>query len=195
METITHWVTHYGYAGIFSLLMLGIVGVPFPDEALLMFSGYLAYIGELQLLPTIVAATLGSICGISFSYGLGRTVGFYLVTEYGRFIHITQERVDHIRSWFDRVGRWGLLFGFFIPGVRHLTAMTAGASRLRISVFAVFAYTGGFLWSSTFILVGYFLGKDWARVSEQIHRHLMIVSGVAVVLVLLYIGFVTYRRR
>jgi membrane protein DedA with SNARE-associated domain len=195
METITHWVTQHGYAGIFSLLMLGIVGVPVPDEALLMFGGYLAYQGELQLLPTIAAATFGSICGISLSYGLGRTVGFYLVTEYGRFIHITQERVDHVRSWFDRVGRWGLLFGFFIPGVRHLTAMTAGASRLHISVFAMFAYTGGFLWSATFILVGYFLGKDWARVSEQIHRHLTIVSGIAVILVLLYIGFVAYRRR
>lgn len=195
METIIHWVTHYGYVGIFALLMLGIIGVPVPDEALLMFGGYLAYKGDLHLVPTVAAAALGSMCGISLSYGLGRTVGLYLLTEYGHFVHMTAERVDKVRSWFDRVGKWGLLFGFFIPGVRHLTALIAGTSKLRMPVFALFAYTGGLLWSATFVFVGYFLGKDWALVSERIHQHLTIVSGIALILVVLYLGFLVLRRR
>ena len=41
MEIITQWISHYGYFGLFSLLMLGIVGLPVPDETLLTFAGYL----------------------------------------------------------------------------------------------------------------------------------------------------------
>jgi membrane protein DedA with SNARE-associated domain len=195
METITYWVTHYGYVGIFFLLMLGIFGVPVPDEALLMFGGYLVYRGELGLISTIGAATLGCVCGISLSYGVGRTAGFYLLTEYGRFVRVTPERMEKVRAWFDRVGRWGLLFGFFIPGVRHLTAVIAGASKLRMSSFALFAYTGGLLWSTTFVVVGYVLGKDWERVSARLHRHLVLVAGLAVLLILLYVSLMLYRRR
>jgi membrane protein DedA with SNARE-associated domain len=42
---LQHWISQYGYVGIFSLLMLGIIGVPVADEALLAFSGYLVFKG------------------------------------------------------------------------------------------------------------------------------------------------------
>jgi membrane protein DedA with SNARE-associated domain len=32
MATIMHWIAHYGYLALFGLLMLGIVGLPVPDE-------------------------------------------------------------------------------------------------------------------------------------------------------------------
>jgi membrane protein DedA with SNARE-associated domain len=43
MEITPYWIRHYGYWGIFSSLLLGIVGVPIPDEWLLTFAGYLVY--------------------------------------------------------------------------------------------------------------------------------------------------------
>ena len=58
-ETILRWVTEYGYIGIFSLLTLGIIGAPIPDEGLLAFAGYLVYKGQLQLFPTMATAFLG----------------------------------------------------------------------------------------------------------------------------------------
>ena len=80
-ETILGWVTEYGYIGIFSLLALGIIGAPIPDEGVLAFAGYLVYEGKLQLFPILAAAFLGSACGITLSYGLGRTVGAYLISK------------------------------------------------------------------------------------------------------------------
>ena len=75
MDIGFEWITRYGYAGIFVLLMLGIVGLPVPDEALLTFVGYLSFKGELAVVPSLVAAFLGSSTGISLSYGIGRVVG------------------------------------------------------------------------------------------------------------------------
>jgi len=39
MEPVFSWIAHYDYVGIFGLLKLGIVGLPIPDETLLLFTG------------------------------------------------------------------------------------------------------------------------------------------------------------
>lgn len=172
--------------GIFSLLMLGIVGIPIPDEGVLTFAGYLISKGDLQPVPTVTAAFLGSACGITVSFGLGRTVGLYLLRKYGHRVHFRVDEVDRVEQWFDRIGKWGLMLGYFVPGIRHVIAIVAGSAKLRLPVFATFAYTGGFIWSVTFIAIGYFLGEEWAWVSVKIHRPLAIGSVLLVLLLLLY---------
>ena len=192
MESITHWITDYGYIGLFSLLMLGIVGLPIPDETLLTFAGYLVFKQQLELPFTILAAFLGSICGISLSYGLGRSLGLFLIHKYGSRVGITEEKMKHTLEWFDRVGKWSLPFGYFIPGVRHLTAYIAGASKLQLPMFALFAYTGGLIWSTTFILLGYYLGEGWQNISRQLEDKLMIAVGIVVAVA---VGHYFFRRK
>jgi len=194
-ETILRWATEYGYTGIFLLLTLGIVGAPIPDEGVLAFAGYLVYEGKLRLFPTVAAAFLGSVCGISLSYGLGRTIGTYLIKKFGPAVQITGDKVTHVQTWFERVGKWGLLFGYYLPGVRHLIAFGAGVSKLQLSVFALFAYTGGFIWSVTFISAGYYLGREWTLVFGKVRPNLMIGSAVTVALFLLYIFVQQYWRK
>jgi membrane protein DedA with SNARE-associated domain len=191
-ETILRWITEYGYLAIFVLMTLG---TPIPDEGLLAFAGYLVYEGRLQLFPTMAAAFLGSVCGITISYGVGRTVGYYLVTKFGPAVKITEDKVTRVHSWFDRVGKWGLLFGYLLPGVRHLIAFGAGTSKLPLSVFASFAYTGGFIWSVTVISAGYYLGSQWTLVFGKVHPHLVIGSVVTGTLFLLYIFVRQYWRK
>jgi len=191
-ETILLWITEYGYLAIFVLMTLG---TPMPDEGLLAFAGYLVFEGRLQLFPTITAAFLGGVCGITISYGLGRTVGSYLVTKFGPAVQITEDKVTRVHTWFDRVGKWGLFFGYFLPGVRHLIAFGAGTSKLPLSVFALFAYTGGFIWSVTFISAGYYLGSQWTLVFGKVRPNLVIGSVVTVALFLLYIIVRQYWRK
>ena len=191
-ETILRWITEYGYLAIFVLMTLG---TPIPDEGLLAFAGYLVYEGRLQLFPTMAAAFLGSVCGITISYGVGRTVGYYLVTKFGPAVKITEDKITRVHSWFDRVGKWGLLFGYLLPGVRHLIAFGAGTSKLPLSVFASFAYTGGFIWSVTVISAGYYLGSQWTLVFGKVHPNLVIGSVVTGTLFLLYIFVRQYWRK
>ena len=166
-----------------------------PDEGLLAFAGYLVFEGRLQLFPTITAAFLGGVCGITISYGLGRTVGYYLVTKFGPAVQITEDKVTRVHTWYERVGKWGLLFGFLLPGVRHLIAFGAGTSKLPLSVFALFAYTGGFIWSVTFISAGYYLGSQWTLVFGKVRPNLVIGSAVTVIFFLLYMFVRQYWRK
>ena len=192
MEIVLHWIIAYGYLALFGLLMLGIVGIPFPDDLILAFAGYLVSAGYLAPGRTVISAFLGSLCGISVSYGLGRTLGSTLVEKYGHFVCISAKKLGRVKNWFERFGKWGLLFGYFIGGVRHLTAFCAGMSKLRLRVFAVFAYTGAFLWSVTLISIGYILGNRWAAISHHHGLQTCIVAAVCIVLAIG--GWLAHRR-
>jgi membrane protein DedA with SNARE-associated domain len=193
-QTIMSWVTHYGYPGIFSLLMLGIAGLPVPDETLLTFTGYLVYTGRLDFVPALLSAFAGSICGITLSYVLGRTFGIALIHRYGRYLGLTEKRILEAHNWFERAGRWGLTFGYYIPGVRHFTAYAAGMSDLEPHIFALFAYSGGMLWSLSFISLGYYLGERWESVSEEMHRQVTILCVAVAVLAVVFL-FIRKRWR
>jgi membrane protein DedA with SNARE-associated domain len=194
-EIAFHWITEHGYAGIFSLLVFGIIGLPVPDEWLLTFSGYLTYKHTLQFFPTFLAAFFGSACGITVSYLLGRIFDTYVLVKYGWIFHLTPERLQRVHTWFEQRGRWTLTIGYFIPGVRHLTGYVAGASELSYANFALFAYTGAFCWAAIFITAGYLLGEEWSRVMGSLHETRLIVIGIAIALVLAYVGFLYFRRR
>jgi membrane protein DedA with SNARE-associated domain len=192
METILRLVSQYGYAAIFCALMFGIVGLPIPDETILTFSGYLISIGHLNFLLTLAIAWAGSMCGITLSYIIGRKGGLFLVHKYGRYVHVTSRHLERAHAWFERVGRWSLFFGYFMPGIRHFTAMIAGTSELDVPSFVLFAYSGALVWVTTFISLGYFLGEQWRRVGEQIHRDLTIAAIALTALLLL--GYFLWRK-
>lgn len=193
MDLFFGWIAQYGYGALFALLMLGVVGLPVPDETLLLFAGYLAFKQQLAVFPTLVAAFLGSVCGISLSYGLGRTVGTYLVKTLGHLVGVDAEQLDQVRAWYARRGKYALFFGYFLPGVRHLTAVVAGSSKLSPTVFALFAYSGALLWSLSFLTAGYLLGEEWSRFSATIHRGLVLVAVIS--LAGLAVWFLAVRKK
>src|SRR5439155_18322600 len=109
METGFDWISRYGDAAIFLLLMLGIFGLPVPDETLLTFAGYLCFKGKLLLGPTLAAAFLGSVCGITLSYGLGRLLGLHAVRRLGPMLHLRPEHLAETQRWFEHWGKYVLI--------------------------------------------------------------------------------------
>jgi membrane protein DedA with SNARE-associated domain len=195
LESILHLLSTYGYLGIFCLLLLGILGVPVPDEMVLLFTGYLIFKGYLQPLPAAATAFVGACCGITVSYSLGRYLGFYLLQKYERFLHISPARLSQVQAWFQRLGKWALFFGYFIVGVRHLTAFAAGSSRLPFRVFAAFAYTGACLWALSFLSLGYFLGEELPKVYRELNRGVLIGSGSVILLVSVFLLVRYFKNR
>lgn len=154
------WLLFYGAPILFLLLVLGIAGLPIPDETLLTLSGWLIAKGKLDPITMLIAAISGSICGITLSYWLGRSAGPWLIKKYGEKLRITQSRVEKMNHWYSRFGKWILLIGYFIPVVRHLAGFVAGGSKLDFKQFMLFAYTGAVIWSLTFLYLGYVLVKN-----------------------------------
>jgi len=196
IPTHLHWIETYGYLGVFSSLMLGIFGLPIPDETILAFIGYLIFKGYFHPLPTMLIAFLGSICGITLTYLVGRILGLPLLEKYGKYLHVTPERLAQAHQWFEKYGKWSLFGGYFLPGVRHLTAFSAGVSGLEYRKFAPFAYSGGLLWVATFLTLGYVVGEEWHKIMPVIHTYLRaLVAGVVVLGLAAYLIYWIRRAR
>jgi membrane protein DedA with SNARE-associated domain len=194
MEPGFDWIVRHQYGAIFVLLMLGIIGLPVPDETLLVFAGYLSFRGTLRLEPTVATAFLGSACGISVSYAIGRFVGMPALEKFGPLLHLRPENLAQARRWMDRWGKYSLLLAYFIPGYRHLAAFLAGTSRLRPSVFARFAYSGALLWASCFVGLGYFAGERWQQLLPLLRQSLQTAMVVGAVVLAAAIGWLLLRR-
>jgi membrane protein DedA with SNARE-associated domain len=186
IDTVLHYVILYKYWAIYGLLMFGIIGLPVPDEVLLTFVGYLLYKGNLNFVPAVAAALLGSITGISISYVFGRTGALKIIKKYSRFFHVTPEKLDALHEWFTRKGKWTLIIGYYMPGIRHFIAIIAGTSKLRYCTFSLFAYSGAIIWITTFISAGFLLGEGWYHISKILQRDLLIASIAAIALLFLY---------
>ena len=176
MDDILHWLSQFGYIGLFAALVFGIAGLPIPDETLLVFFGYLVSRGKMHPALTWLTALAGSMGGISLSYTIGRVVGYRFVHRYGRYVHLTEERLRQIQQWFDRIGHWLLTIGYFLPGIRHFTVLVAGMSEMKFRSFALFAYPGAVLWITSFLALGYFLGDQWEVVFNHLHQQMTLIT-------------------
>jgi membrane protein DedA with SNARE-associated domain len=190
---MTQWLMQDGYIALFVLLALGILCLPVPEETLMVLSGYLIATGKLPLLPTVVAAISGSICGITLSYLLGLTAGNYLLKKYGHWIGISELKIKQVQKWFNRIGKWALFIGYFIMGIRHFTGYVAGSTLLPYRVFALFAYAGALIWASTFLSVGYFFSDHLEHLIQLIHWNTVFIFMLG--LLLIYLGWRSYKGR
>lgn len=166
MSNLASFITHYGYIGIFLILVLGIIGLPLPDEVLLTYVGYNIFLGHMSLHLSILVAILGSMIGISISYLLGQKLGIPFIRRFGPKFYIQEKNLQWAQNRFDKYGGIFLICGYFIPGVRHIAAYIAGISNYHYLRFAAFAYTGSIIWASTFIILGIILGNHWEYIAK-----------------------------
>lgn len=185
---LTLWLIKYGSFVLFVMLTLGIIALPIPEETLMVIAGILMHKGKLNIPATIIFAYLGSVCGITMSYLLGRSAGQFLLTKYGRWFGINAAHIQRAHYWFERFGKWLLFIGYFIPGVRHFTGFSAGMTKLEYKYFALFAYLGALVWVSLFLSLGYFLGHCWFSIYEKLET----LDWISIGLILLFAGIFFY---
>ena len=167
-------LVRYGPPLLFFAQMFGIFGLPIPDELLLTIAGALVRRGTLHGPSTLASAAAGCLAGITLSYAVGRTVGLQALQR----IAGAREALPRAQAWFKRFGKWVLVFGYFVPGVRHVTAIAAGSAPLDYQEFAAFAYPAGVAWSATFVGVGYFAGDRWEQAAAAARGHLVVAAIV-----------------
>jgi len=169
------WLVGYGAPLLFFAQVFGIFGLPIPDELLLTVAGALVRKGLLRGSSIATAAVAGCLSGISLSYVVGRVVDAAVL--HARFQR-HQDAINRAQAWFRRFGGWLLAFGYFIPGVRHVTAIVAGSSSLDFRGFALYAYPGGVLWCAVFLMLGYYAGDRWQDVAYTARSNAAVAAAV-----------------
>ncbi|MFS0781888.1 DedA family protein [Bacillus sp. 1P06AnD] len=168
---VQYLIEHFAYFGIVIALVGGIIGLPIPDEILLTYVGYTIYQGHLLLLPALLVAVFAAMCGISLSYFLGRKLGLPFIKKFGPTFHITEKRLHLSGRLFSKLGSYFIFLGFFIPGVRHVTAYLAAIHGYSFRKFSLFAFSGAAVWATTFIILGNVFGDQWSIVESYFIKY------------------------
>lgn len=173
-------ISHYGYIGILIGLALEYTGLPVPGETMMSFLGYLVSrnSGLSSTVSTIYSAA-GTFTGSFLAYFIGFRYGENVILKFGRKFGISQENLDKVKRLFTKRQVLLLLFGRYVPGVRHLVPYVSGISRIKPVRFLIFNLIGSLLWCASFIGLGYILGDRWSSVERLAKSYILIIILLA----------------
>jgi len=186
----------YGYAGLIVLLALGVVGLPLPDETILVVVGVLISQRKMDYSLSILSASFGSAVGITISYIVGNFVEHSVITKLIKPFRLTGSRFLRVQNYMNRYGKWLIFGGYFIPGVRHLTALIAGLSEMKFRAFALPAYFGAVVWTALFITLGRVLGHGIHKYEHIVQKITWDIAYSVIGLgVMMYIAVVIWKKK
>ncbi|NEW06359.1 DedA family protein [Paenibacillus sp. SYP-B3998] len=169
-DTLLSFIQQYGYAALFLALWLGIVGMPIPDEVVVMTGGAVAASGILQPLPAFILTYLGVISGLSLGYVLGRTLGASMMErlrkkkKMSRYIEFSEKLIR-------KYGNFAIGISYFFPIIRHVMPYLVGLSHMSFRRYAAFSYTTGFVWTLLFFTLGYWVGDHAQNLGTLIYDY------------------------
>lgn len=193
MEHIQYWVHHYGYFGVFSILLLEMIGIPFPAETTLIISGFTWQQGLFSLPWLLFFASAGNMAGSMIAYTIGWYFGRPIVLRFGKYIGITGEKLDKLERKFNKYGDWIVFFSKFIAGIRILVPYLSGINRMPLTRFTVFSFVSAILWSSVFVLLGRYIEIAWRHYYQSVHQFLLPGIVIAALIMGCYL-FKKYRK-
>jgi membrane-associated protein len=167
-------LTLLGYFGAWALIGLLVVvfvesGVLFPvlpGDSLLFVAGMLAAgtaeqgaaaNADFRLWHLLVLVPVAAVLGGQVGYWIGRSIGTSMFKPDARFLK--QRYLDQAHEFFEQRGPFAVVIARFVPIVRTLTPITAGAARMGYVTFSTFNVLGALIWGVGLILLGYWLGN------------------------------------
>src|SRR5919199_1485525 len=94
------------------------------------------------------------VLGATFLYALSAWAGRGLVYRYGRFIHLSPQRLDRAGLWLQRHGFLAVVLGRLLPGFRIVTAVACGVFAVPVEIYVPAMSLGGLLYIVVYTLLG-----------------------------------------
>ncbi len=135
---MTDWILHLidagGYWGIGFLMVLENIFPPIPSELIMGIGGIRVGQGRMEMLPLLIAGTIGTTIGNYFWYLVGAKLGIArlkpLVVRYGRWATLEWRDVEALDNIFLRYGQIVVFVFRFMPAFRTMISLPAGLFRM-----------------------------------------------------------------
>lgn len=187
---VNHFISSYGYAGIFILTILEVACVPVSSELVLLGLGVLASTGHISLVPAMLIALVGEMIGGYIAWAVGITGGRKIVEKFGKYVFINMRDLERVEKWFSKKGAWAVLIGRILPFIRTFVALPAGIAEVNALRFGVLSFIGSIIWILAVSLIGYEVGSSLRStvntVLSNVGYLLGIIAIAAIVIVILH---------
>jgi membrane protein DedA with SNARE-associated domain len=186
-----------GAPGVGLMSFLEVVFPPIPSEVVLPLAGYQVQQGRIGLVAVVLFSVGGAFLGSLVLYWLGKVVGLQRAARIADRIPL-MDASDVTRSaeWFHRHEGAAVFTGRFVPGVRSLISLPAGAAGMGLLKFSLLTVLGSGLWNGLLIGLGMALGTQYELVESYGHYlDYAFYAAIAAVLVWAVARRVRSRRR
>ena len=195
LNALSSPLQHFGVWAIGFLIMVEDFGVPVPGETILIAGAVYAGAGRLNVVAVGVVAFLAAILGDNIGFAIGHFGGRALALRWGKYVFLTEERLDKAERFFDRRGAIVITFARFVEGLRQANGIIAGITGMHWLRFLVFNAIGAALWVGTWVSLGYLAGDHITTIYHYINLYSYYVLIALAVLIVGYIAWRLQRRR
>jgi membrane-associated protein len=195
LEFVTGLLLAHGYIVVFLGAALDNFGLPASGDIVLFAGGYFANRGQAALPLVMLCGFAGAFVSDNSVYWIGRLGGRPLIDRVLKIrllrYLIDEKSLRKVEGYFEDHGGRTVFLGRFGPGLRSMTPLFAGVSRMKYYYFLPCNVSAGVVWAVAYTLVGYVFGQYWERLLETAKD----VGLGFVALVALFIVLYVLRRR
>ena len=195
LDFVTSLLVAHGYLVIILGAALDNFGLPASGDIVLFAGGLVANGGQLALPLVMLSGFVGAFISDNSVYWIGRIGGrpmIYRILKM-RFLDflINEKSLDRAERYFETHGGKTVFVGRFGPGLRSMTPLFAGISRMKYYRFLPYNLSAAVVWGVAYSLVGYVFGQYW---DELLAVARSLGYGVVALVALALLAYLLRRR-
>ncbi len=167
LDFVTGLLLAHGYLVIFVGAALDNFGLPASGDIVLFAGGFFANNGQAALPLVMLSGFAGALVSDNAVYWIGRVGGRPLIDRILkiRLLHflINEKSLEKVERYFETHGGKTVFVGRFGPGLRSMTPLFAGVTRMGYFRFVPYNVAAGLVWAVAYSLVGYVFGQYWGE--------------------------------
>ncbi|HEX3303859.1 MAG TPA: VTT domain-containing protein [Thermomicrobiales bacterium] len=179
LEGFIKAVSYFGVAGVVFAETGLFFGIFLPGDSLLFTAGFLASQGHLNIFLLCLVCFLAAVVGDSVGYYIGDRMGRRLFTKPQSRVFKPSNLIK-AQAFFDKHGGKAIILGRFMPIVRTMVPMVAGAGTMQYRRFFTYNVVGAFLWGVCIPMAGYFLGSTIPGVDKYLLPIILVIIVVSI---------------
>jgi membrane protein DedA with SNARE-associated domain len=192
---ISSFIAQYGVLAVALIVFIKSAGIPLPvpGDLLLVLVGVWVAQGVANFWPSLFALSLAIGSGALALYLFCRWAGRDDIYRYGRYIGLTQSRVERAEQELRQRDTWAIFVARVVPGLRLAVVVACGLYAIPRRVFVLPVGLAALVYVGACMLLGYIFGPLVYDLLEQIALPaglLLAIVGLAVVVV-----WITRARR
>ena len=176
-------IEHFPYVGLFLLLLLGGIGLPFPEDATLILCGFLISTQVVKPIPALITVYVGLLMADLTLHFIGKKYGRQVVTHRRFRKLISPERLSFLEGKFNRWRILIILLGRHVAGLRAQIFLVSGIMRMPALKFLAADAVSSLFTMTLMIGAGYWGGNSIKFIKQGIVK----IEHIAILVVILFI--------